>query len=95
MGYMNEIIRLDEIEDRLAAIIGDLAIDQGSPSITGITDLTFRMISDLTDDHFGWIGYWYFELDRGKKYVEGSVTLHGKPIKLKTLNDLWKVLNSK
>lgn len=35
------------------------------------------------------LGYWYYELEKGTKWKEGSVTLDNKDIKVETLKDVY------
>jgi hypothetical protein len=38
--------------------------------------------------------YWIYELDFGEKWHEGSLTQHGKDLRIKTWEDLYEVLES-
>ena len=44
------------------------------------------------DNRHSWIDYYIYELDFGKSWKESSVTIDNKPIKLKTVDDLWDLL---
>lgn len=93
--YMTALVHLDDMETRLANLIGEMSPECYPPCIDRLTYLPMRMIVDLTgDQENGWIGYWFYELDKGKKWKKGMIEDKGKDIKLKTLNDLWKILNS-
>ena len=52
-----------------------------------------NLLEAATDDADHWVSYWLYDLEQGKKYKPGSVTIGGKKVKLKTPLDLWKVLN--
>ena len=56
--------------------------------VNGIVSLLEQMFHD----HSEWISYWLWELDCGKNYVEGSVTIQKKPLPLKTIKDLYNIL---
>lgn len=52
-----------------------------------------KMLVSTMQDKCEWIEYWLYELDCGAKYRPSSVTdKHGKPIKLKTIADLYALL---
>lgn len=52
-----------------------------------------KMLVSTMKDTSEWIEYWLYELDCGTKYRPSSVTdKHGKPIKLKTISDLYALL---
>lgn len=41
----------------------------------------------------GWLSYYIYELDCGDAYTEGDLEdVNGKPIPLRTVEDLWKLL---
>lgn len=53
------------------------------------------MSLDLKDES-DWINYYIYDLDWGNKYKAGMVTNpEGKNVKLKSLDDLWKMLTNK
>lgn len=54
----------------------------------GLLDLLVSTMKDTSE----WIEYWLYELDCGAKYRPSSVTQDGKPIKLKTIADLYALL---
>ena len=61
-------------------------------SINYITGLLKVLVNDEND----WISYYCWELDFGKKYVEGNVTEEdGTPIPLATAEDLWNIITNK
>jgi hypothetical protein len=49
-------------------------------------------MSDDTNE--SWIDYYVDELDFGRLWRPGKVTMAGKDIKLQTPDDLWKLLTS-
>lgn len=58
-----------------------------------VDQLEYVLTKLCDDEECGWISYWMWELDFGKKYYDGSVTdQDGEPIKLETIKDLWDML---
>lgn len=57
-------------------------------ALPGLISLLESAMKDTSE----WIGYWLYELDCGAKYRPSSVTQNGKPIKLKTVADLYALL---
>jgi len=51
-----------------------------------------KLLVSVMQDKYSWIEYWLYELDCGAKYRPSSVTQDGKPIKLKTIADLYALL---
>ena len=51
-----------------------------------------KLIVTVMQDKHDWIEYWLYELECGKKYRSGSVAQYGKPVKLKTISDLYALL---
>jgi len=48
----------------------------------------------MNDNHkHSWIEYYIWELDFGEKYTGGCVEIYHKDFKLKTVEDLWDLLN--
>jgi len=47
----------------------------------------------MNDNHAGsWIDYFVYELDFGKDYEKGKVTIDSKPVVLRTASHLWELL---
>lgn len=61
-----------------------------------IVEGIIELLSNLTNDESDWIRYWIYELDFGKKWKLGTITEKDKSdVPLKTINDLWNILNKK
>jgi len=58
-----------------------------------ILDNITNSISDIFKDESGWVGYWLYELEMGKKYKPGMIKEKGKNVKLKTIEDLFNIIN--
>lgn len=55
--------------------------------------LEFVLIKLCNDEEGGWINYWLWELDFGKKYYEGSIVDENNEfVRLETIKDLWNLL---
>ena len=52
------------------------------------------LLKEIFNDDSGWIEYYIYELDYGKKYKEGCVTQNKKNIPLATPKDLYNLLKS-
>jgi len=60
-------------------------------ALQGLIQLLERVMQDTS----GWIQYWLFELDCGKKYRKDSVKdAKAKPIKVQTIADVYALLKS-
>ncbi len=54
-----------------------------------------KLLSTVMQDTSGWLEYWLYELDCGKKYRKDSVKdAKGKPIKMQTIADVYALLKS-
>ena len=51
-----------------------------------------KLLESIMQDKCEWIEYWLYELECGAKYRPSSITQDGKPIKLKTMADLYTLL---
>ena len=51
-----------------------------------------ELLQDLTNDELKWIDYFVWELKMGEEYEEGNVVLDGENVPLKTIEDLWNIL---
>lgn len=94
---INKIKTLRELDESLANIAYKYSRDTKDdfeimlPSC--LEDDVITLLEYIYDDREnGWISYWIYELEFGEKYREGTITLNGKDIRLKTARDLWEVL---
>lgn len=53
-----------------------------------------ELLERVTNDRGEWIGYWVYDLCCGEKYYVGCAKINDKPVALKTVQDLWLLLNS-
>jgi hypothetical protein len=68
----------------------DLFLDITGPLVDQIVDLLEHIFHD---EECSWVSYWLFELKCGEKYVPGMVQITGQNVPLKTIKDLWNVLD--
>lgn len=79
----------DEICKALSSFCNDSCFYDTKYATKGLLDLLKSTMKDTNE----WIEYWLYELDCGAKYQHSSVTdANGKPIKLKTIADLYALL---
>ena len=91
---MNRIVELQELGNKFDDIMSKMSWDGGYPGIFHRHEALFiDMLEEIMDDKSEWIQYWLYELDCGTKYKPGCITFSDKNVKLKTLDDLWDILN--
>lgn len=78
------------IEKNLEAIIDGYAFLRTGPALEALV----LLLQEITQDKSEWLSYWLFELEQGAKYRPGSVTIDGKIVKMKTVEDLYRVLKA-
>ena len=78
----------DEICRAITSFCNDSCFYATKYATRGLLDLLISTMKDTSE----WIEYWLYELDCGAKYRPSSVTQDGKPIKLKTIADLYALL---
>lgn len=66
----------------------DMFVDLAGPLIDEVVDL----LEYIFEDENSWIAYWMFDLNFGENYVPGKVLENGKEVPLKTIEDLWDIL---
>jgi hypothetical protein len=89
---MNAIVAQNKADDEICRAITSFCNDScfydTKYATKGLLDLLVSTMKDTSE----WIEYWLYELDCGAKYRPSSVTQDGKPIKLKTISDLYDLL---
>ena len=90
MTAANAIVKQVELDNNFSQLIQTLCPETHAFYTTKLIVPAVELLEQATNDECGWLSYWLFELEQGKKWRKDSVTLGGKPIKLKTLNDVWK-----
>lgn len=96
-NHIKSIERLINFENGLRCLIhsykknNEEIIELSFPTL--ITN-TIQLLAILTQDVNDWIGYWVFDLECGTKYKDGCVKdVNNNDIPLKTIKDLWDILN--
>lgn|GEM_PF-1614840 len=57
-----------------------------------IYDALYLVLEEAMHDTSQWISWWIYEMDYGEKAKKGSVTMNGKDIPVKTIDDLYNLL---
>ena len=90
---MEHVITVDKGSKKLDIALKEFSNDNEFTGFYMDNYVIIETLQDIFNDKENdWINYWMFELDCGKLYKRGMVTEKGKNIKLKTLDDLYKVL---
>ena len=94
---LNKIKTFHELDESLANIAYKYSRDTKDdfeimvPSC--LEDEVITLLEYIYNDRDnGWISYWIYDLEFGEKYHEGTITLDGKDIRLKTARDLWELI---
>lgn len=90
-GVIKSIKQYYDTNDKLTKVL-----NMGGTINDKVIEGVIRFIEKAYNDKSEWISYWIYELDFGKKYKKGTVTIgegkNRKFIPLKTIKDLHKVL---
>lgn len=93
--YIQEIVKLHKFEQALCKLC--IGLNDGFTSIClpPIIDLSIKLLTKLSGDSQNWIEYWVYELDCGEiERVNESVQyMDGSFIQMRTIEDLWNVIN--
>lgn len=94
--YINKIQEFREIEDNInkAGVKLEFFSFSFIEYETLILDLLEDMFQDKEDDKYGIsnISYFINDLDFGKKYKDGMITINGENVKMATVEDLYDLL---
>ena len=81
--------RDDDIADAIKIIVPSCHIVcEPGPAVGALSAL----LEDLMEDQYGWISYWLWDLDQGSKWERGKVKVDGRGVRLKTMDDLYRML---
>ncbi len=70
--------------------------DFGGFSLNRYETLVLDVLKLAVDDKNDWISYWIYDLNCGKDAKNKTVTnKQGKNIPIKTISDLWEIINNK
>lgn len=91
--YMEEIIRLTGLEDRVSDVLQEFNNDFNRLFFSPYQTLISKILKDAMDDQAGWIDHWIYELDFGKNSERlVAKDKYDEVIPLKTINDLYDLL---
>lgn len=57
-----------------------------------ILNQLIKLLKVSVGEDYGWIDYFIFDLNFGRDYDQSKVFIAGKPLKLKTPEDLWTLI---
>ena len=90
---MTAIVEQNAEDDRISKALSSICPDSCFFYDTKhATKGLLNLLKSTMKDTYEWIEYWLYELECGAKYRTDSVTQDGKPIKLKTIADLYALL---
>jgi len=89
---MTAIVEQNAEDDRISKALSSICPDSCFYGTKHATKGLLNLLKSTMKDTYEWIEYWLYELECGKKYRNSSVTQDGKPIKLKTIADLYALL---
>jgi len=94
---MKRFIKLRETEEKIHEALQGLDSDGFcSFTMSNYESLVIDLLKKVMNDKDEWISYWFYELERGKNATNDSVRdKDNKPIPIKTLNDLYNLINNK
>jgi len=94
---MEHIAAFETLQDKISSASREynhLTKDMTEFEIPSTTFDTVFVLGLLLEDKDDWICYWVYELDCGRRWEEGTVvSKDGENIPLKTIEDLWAMLN--
>ena len=90
---MTAIIEQNAEDNRISRMLGSICCDSCFFDTKYATRGLLELLKSAMKDHYGWIEYWLYELDRGRKWTENSITDNvNMPIKLQSISDLYVLL---
>jgi hypothetical protein len=97
--HINDAVAIMTLQDNLYSAVADYNDQHSSTEcdfgyFPTLIDNVVDLLEKLTDDHDKWISYWMFDLDCGRDNSLHAEDEDGNIIPLKTVEDLWAVLNS-
>lgn len=78
--------------DAFSVILNDSYISGYDNSI--VTEQFLKILKEAVNDKNGWIEYYVYELEFGRGYRDGCVTINGENVSLKTATDLWDIIST-
>lgn len=91
--YMSIVVRRMEWDAKVHKVMRECPDENAEYYIPPMYVYIIGLLEYIMDDESEWISYWVYELDCGKRYKDGMITdAEGNNIKLKTITDLWAIL---
>lgn len=93
---LNALCKQDREDSYISTHLQMICPDSNPVYITkhaqqGLLDL----LEAASGDDEAWISYWLYDLDHGAKYKPGTVRVDGKNVRLKTPEDVYRLLKRK
>lgn len=93
---MQELVSLKQDEEALSKAFQKFEPDFNRISFGRYESLVAKAIREAMQDEYDWVEYWLYELDCGKKAKDTTViSKEGKNIPIKTLSNLYDLIESK
>ena len=93
--HINAIKKFSNLQDAISnAIIvyNGKSEDAAEIFLPSLECTVVELLEKIFNDECNWISYWVYELNFGKLYKDGCITMDNKIVKLKTVEDLWNLL---
>ena len=90
---MTDYKKLQDDIDSVHDAMRKLDPDFGGFCISRVECFIMELIKHTFNDESDWVAYYIYDLSWGKKYKKGCVTEKDKDIPLKTLSDLYNLIN--
>lgn len=94
-SIVKELLYLRKAEANLSKAFKAFDHDFNSVHFGGYEGLIVKLITHLFNDKSEWFQYWLYELEAGSKATPNSVSFDGKPIPIKTVDNLYDILTEK
>lgn len=98
--HLDDAVSILHLQDTLYGAVSDYNAEHRKSEFDfgyfpTLIDNLVELLETLTEDEDHWISYWMFDLDCGRRYVDGCVRDEdGHIIFLKTVKDLWELLQT-
>lgn len=92
---MKELVRLKKLEEKLNTTLKEVLPDNNWFSFSPYEEIARESIKEAMNDTEDWIAYWLYDLDCGKKAKINSVKINGEPVKIKTLSNLYDLIEKR